>query len=113
MFKFIVITSNFGKWLIMNQLMTVKDAQKTMINEISLFGTEECKIEQSLGRILSKNIISKVAHPNFDQSAVDGYAVIFSDFSKEKIQLQKWFLHNNSHNRRYKEISRETLKDFI
>ena len=46
--------------------------------------TEKIKLDQALGRILSKNIISKISVPPFDNSAVDGYAFKHSDLNKNK-----------------------------
>jgi len=46
--------------------------------------TEKIKLDQALGRILSKNIISKRSVPPFDNSAVDGYAFKHSDLNKNK-----------------------------
>ena len=40
--------------------------------------TEVVRIEESLNRILSENIIADVDLPPFDNSAMDGYAVKFS-----------------------------------
>ena len=41
--------------------------------------TEKIKLDQSLGRILSKDIISKINVPSFNNSAVDGYTFKHSD----------------------------------
>ena len=46
--------------------------------------TQKIKLDQSLGRILSKDIISKLNVPPFDNTAVDGYAFKYSDLNKNK-----------------------------
>ena len=46
--------------------------------------TEKIELDQALGRILSKDIISKRSVPPFDNSAVDGYAFKHSDLNKNK-----------------------------
>ena len=37
--------------------------------------SEKVKLKESHGRILSKNIVSKIKLPPFNNSAVDGYAI--------------------------------------
>ena len=46
--------------------------------------TQKIKLDQSLGRILSKDIISKLNVPSFNNSAVDGYTFKYSDLNKKK-----------------------------
>ena len=41
--------------------------------------TEEVSLEEAYGRVLAEDIISKIDVPNFDKSAMDGYAVIAED----------------------------------
>ncbi len=45
--------------------------------------TETVKLENSLHRTLSENVISDINLPPFDNSAVDGYAVLFDDSINE------------------------------
>ena len=45
---------------------------------------QKIKLDQILGRILSKDIISKLNVPSFNNSAVDGYAFKYSDLNKKK-----------------------------
>ena len=47
-------------------------------NKISL-PTEEISIDDSLNRIIASNVVAKVNDPPFDNSAMDGFAVIFSE----------------------------------
>jgi molybdopterin molybdotransferase len=42
-------------------------------------GVEEVELLEARGRVLSRSIEAKIAHPPFDRSAVDGYAVRSSD----------------------------------
>ena len=46
--------------------------------------TQKIKLNHCLGRILSKDIVSKLNVPPFDNTAVDGYAFKFSDLNKKK-----------------------------
>ena len=53
--------------------------------------TEIIKLGQSLGRILSKDIISNINVPSFNNSAVDGYAFKHSDLNKKSETSLKLF----------------------
>ena len=52
----------------------------------SIKTSEYVDLKSAYGRILSKNIKSKINVPNYKNSAMDGYAVNVSDFN-EKIKL--------------------------
>ena len=52
---------------------------------------EIIKLDRSLGRILSKDIISKINVPSFNNSAVDGYAFKHSDLNKKSETALKLF----------------------
>lgn len=71
----------------MNGLLSVKEAQKRVFKEVSLSESFVLTIDNAIGYVLSKDVFAKVAHPNFDQSAVDGYAVKFSDLTSERTIL--------------------------
>ena len=51
--------------------------------------TEKIILDQTLGRILSKDIISKINVPPFNNSAVDGYAFKHSDLNKKSETILK------------------------
>ena len=53
--------------------------------------TQKIKLDQALGRILSKDIISKINVPSFNNSAVDGYAFKHSDLNKKSETSLKLF----------------------
>jgi molybdopterin molybdotransferase len=57
--------------------------QKTQIE----LDSETIQISQSINRIISKDIHSKVNDPSFDNSAMDGFAVIYSDTLNPPKQL--------------------------
>ena len=46
--------------------------------------TQKIKLDQALGRILSKDIVSKINVPPFNNTAVDGYAFKYSYLNKKK-----------------------------
>ena len=51
--------------------------------------TEKIELDQALGRILSKDIISKINVPPSNNSAVDGYAFKHSDLNKKSETILK------------------------
>lgn len=53
-----------------------------------LFKTEKVKLEKSVGRILSEDIIADRDYPPFNRAAVDGYAVSMSDVGKNISQYR-------------------------
>ena len=55
-------------------------------NKISL-PTEEVSIDDSLNRIIASNVLAKVNDPPFDNSAMDGFAVIFSETKSTPVEL--------------------------
>lgn len=59
----------------------VKKAQEMLMDKFKDFElkAEEIKIEESLNRILSNDIVSQIDVPHFRRSTVDGYAVITRD----------------------------------
>ena len=57
--------------------------QKTQIN----LESEIIPISQSINRVVSNDIHSKVNDPGFDNSSMDGFAVIHSDTSTPPTQL--------------------------
>ncbi len=48
--------------------------------------SENILVEDSIGRIISEDIIAGNSVPPFVRSAVDGFALMFSDFSEKKIE---------------------------
>jgi molybdopterin molybdotransferase len=64
------------------ELKTVDQAFKAIIQNLEIFKskylsrTEKISVEKSLGRILADNLISQIDVPQFNRSAMDGFAVI-------------------------------------
>ncbi len=52
-------------------------------------GVEDISVEDGLGRIISKDIIPDNDVPPFTRSAVDGFALMYSDFSDKKLKIFK------------------------
>ncbi len=60
-------------------MISVEEAQKIILNKIETMPSERVLLSESLGRTLAEEITSPLDHPPWDTSAMDGYAVHFSD----------------------------------
>jgi molybdopterin molybdotransferase len=65
-------------------MISVKQAQSRILKHLSHLGTEQIKLSSALNRVLAFEVKSPVAHPLFNQSAVDGYAIRFKDLNAGK-----------------------------
>ena len=64
--------------------MSVEAALENILKSISSIKTSEyVDLKSAYGRIVSKNIKSKINVPNYKNSAMDGYAVNVSDFNEK------------------------------
>ena len=64
--------------------MSVEAALESILKSISSIKTSEyVDLKSAYGRILSKNIKSKINVPNYKNSAMDGYAVNVGDFNEK------------------------------
>ncbi len=64
--------------------MSVEAALESILKSTSSIKTSECvDLKSAYGRILSKNIKSKINVPNYKNSAMDGYAVNVGDFNEK------------------------------
>ena len=61
------------------EMLSVEDARKKILENFSILSTEKKLLLDSLGQILAENIIAKFPIPPLDNSAMDGYAVVSSD----------------------------------
>lgn len=57
-------------------MITVEQALNIILSEIKILGQERLSIPISLGRVLAEDIIATRNNPPWDNSAMDGYAVI-------------------------------------
>ncbi|MCK4738372.1 MAG: molybdopterin molybdotransferase MoeA [Deltaproteobacteria bacterium] len=62
-------------------MKTVKEAQAAVLAKVHQTGTEIVELRDAFGRIFAGNATSNRNHPPTDISAMDGYAVRFSDIS--------------------------------
>lgn len=60
-------------------LISVEDALETILANITPVETERISLAQCLNRVLAEPIVSRGNVPPFDNSAMDGYAVIAAD----------------------------------
>ena len=70
--------------MVKGNLLSVKDAIKIIIKNLKIINSEDIELTNSLGRINSKKIISKLNNPPYDVSSMDGFAIdsktIFTDY---------------------------------
>ena len=65
-------------------MIKVSEALEILRGACSAGPTEMIALRESAGRVLARDVRSDVAWPPFDTSAMDGYAVIVSDFAAGK-----------------------------
>ncbi|MBA3074471.1 MAG: molybdopterin molybdotransferase MoeA [Anaerolineae bacterium] len=59
----------------MTDLLPIREAQERILAVINARGSEPCKVEFAIHRVLAEDIISPLALPPFNNSSMDGYAV--------------------------------------
>ena len=67
--------------------VSLDEARKICQNNKISLSTEEVSIDDSLNRIIASNVVAKVNDPPFDNSAMDGFAVIFSETKSVPVEL--------------------------
>ncbi|MDQ6958542.1 MAG: molybdopterin molybdotransferase MoeA [Mariprofundaceae bacterium] len=60
-------------------MRTVPQAQEITLQHVQRLDVESVPIERVLGRVLAEDVVSNRNHPPCDISAMDGYAIRFSD----------------------------------
>lgn len=61
------------------RLATVADARKIILTSARLIGAEAVPVEASLGRVLARDVVSRIGVPHFEKAGMDGYAVRSKD----------------------------------
>jgi len=70
-------------------MISVEKAKKLILKNANSLLISDVDIIDSLGSIIQENIISPINLPPFNQSAMDGYAILFSDYiNKRKIKIE-------------------------
>ena len=59
--------------------LSVDDARERILSRVPLLGIERIGIGDALGRVLATDVESRIAHPAWDNSAMDGFAVRSDD----------------------------------
>jgi molybdopterin molybdotransferase len=60
-------------------LLSVEDARQRILEDLSPLGAEQCSLLSALHRILSNDVYARYSLPGFDNSAMDGYALLAED----------------------------------
>ncbi len=60
-------------------LVTVDEARATVLEHTSPLGSQRVPITETLGRVLAESITAQRAHPPWNNSAMDGYAIQWAD----------------------------------
>lgn len=69
-------------------MIPVSKAVKIIARETDSLGTERIALEDSIGRILSEDIVADSDLPPFDRSQMDGYAVKAADTKDAPVELK-------------------------
>ena len=70
-------------------MITIEEAKMLINNNTPILNDERLPLTDSLGFVLSEDILSSINLPSFKQSAMDGYAVCFSSQSLTSFKLVK------------------------
>lgn len=62
-------------------MLSVGEARARVLAAVAPVGTEEVLVGDALGRVLAQELSAPHALPRFDNSAMDGYAVVGADFA--------------------------------
>lgn len=65
-------------------MISIEEAQRLISEQVHSFDVEEISIDDALNRILAENIYADRDYPPFNRATMDGYAVLSSDFNKDK-----------------------------
>lgn len=60
-------------------MISVEEALSLILSQIKQMGTERVSITSALGRVIAEDVYAKRNNPPWDNSAMDGYAVLFED----------------------------------
>lgn len=69
-------------------MISVQEARHSIFSSIRRLETEVVGLSTALGRVLSRDLYARVAHPQTDVSAMDGYAVRASDTTDAPVTLK-------------------------
>jgi len=67
-------------------LLNVDIALEKILHQMSILNHETVPLSESLGRVIAEDISSPINLPPFDNSAMDGYAILFEDSTEASEQ---------------------------
>ena len=70
------------------EYLSVAAAQQCVLESVAVFGAEQVKLEQSLGRVLAEEVRANRDQPPYDISAMDGYALRSADLGNIPATLE-------------------------
>jgi molybdopterin molybdotransferase len=62
-------------------MLSFEEAKKLVLSDVPAVGTERVNLRDAARRVLARRVVARAPFPPFDASAMDGYAVAFSDFA--------------------------------
>lgn len=71
-------------------MIPVEEARSLILNTVQPTQSETTPLLAALGRVLAETVHSSVAHPPFDNSSMDGYAVRVSDLAEASATTPVW-----------------------
>ena len=66
-------------------MLSVEEAREKILSVFNTLEEISVNLENSLGYVISKDVVSKINVPPWDNSAMDGYAVLLKDVNKASI----------------------------
>jgi molybdopterin molybdotransferase len=69
-------------------MLDFESAQRFFVNAVSPLGVEVVPLSAAVGRVLAENVSAKAAVPEFDTSAMDGYALCVDDVQQVPYRLR-------------------------
>lgn len=70
------------------QMIEVEEAQRRVLDEVTLLETEDVPLMDALGRVLREDVVAPEDIPQGDNSAMDGYAVRAGDVAAAPVSLR-------------------------
>ena len=69
-------------------MLPVEEAQRRVLDEVRLVGTEQLAFTEALGRVLREDVRATEDIPQGDNTAMDGYAVRWEDIAAAPVTLR-------------------------
>ena len=66
-------------------MLSVEEAREKILSVFNTLEEISVNLEDSLGYVISKDVVSKINVPPWNNSAMDGYAVLLKDVNKASI----------------------------